>query len=241
MRQPGCPICRIRDEAEHKYLYFLLWENVNDGATRMRIIRSLGFCPRHTWQMGRMETHHFGEAFGNSIIYENLVEVVRKRLARYVRRAQAEQRSRWRLWLDRVLQRPRRPLFPDDLRPQATCRVCQTGEQTEASHLHWLLQGLSNSTSEFREWYLHSERLCFRHLRLALELADLETEAGAMFLAEDGIQYLDGLRANLREFGGKHAWDRRDEALTEAEQVSWLKALIFFGGNETSKNGQRPE
>jgi hypothetical protein len=44
MRQPGCPICRIRDEAEYKYLYFLLWENVNDGATRMRIIRSLGFC-----------------------------------------------------------------------------------------------------------------------------------------------------------------------------------------------------
>jgi hypothetical protein len=93
MRQPGCPICRIRDEAEHKYLYFLLWENVNDGATRMQIIRSLGFCPRHTWQMGRMETHHFGDAFGNSIIYENVVEVVRKRLARYVRRVQADERS----------------------------------------------------------------------------------------------------------------------------------------------------
>ncbi len=239
MQQTGCPICRIRDESEYKYLYFLLWENVNDGTTRQHIVASLGFCPRHTWQMGRIETKNFGDAFGNSIIYENLVEIVRNRLAQYMRRAQADQRSKWRQWRDQLLRRPGRLPSPAELQPQTNCRVCHTGEQTETSHLHWLLQGLSDSKSPFHEWYLHSERLCFRHLRRVLELVEPSTEAGAMFLARD--EYLDCLRADLDEYGGKHAWDRRFEEMTETEKVSWLKALRFFGGNERDEDGQRPE
>ena len=241
MRQPSCPICRIRDEAEYRYLYFLLWENVNDGTTRMQIVNSLGFCPKHTWQMGRIETKNFGDAFGNSIIYENLVEIVRDRLTRYVHRTQAKQRSRWQGYLDRLLRRPQRLPFPAELQPQAICRVCQTGEQSERSHVHWLLQGLSVPEPDFRDWYTQSERLCFRHLRLALELADPETEAGAMFLARDATEYLDRLRVDLDEYGNKHAWDRRFEEMTESEKVSWLKAFIFFGGNERNENGHRPK
>jgi len=105
----------------------------------------------------------------------------------------------------------------------------------------WLLQGLSSPETEFREWYTQSERLCFRHLRQALELADPETEVGAMFLARDMIEHLDHLRVDLDEYGNRHAWDRRFEEMTESEKVSWLKAFIFFGGNERSEDGNRPK
>ena len=46
---------------------------------------------------------------------------------------------------------------------------------------------------------------------------------------------------DLDEYGNKHAWDRRFEEMTESEKVSWLKAFIFFGGNERNENGHRPK
>ncbi len=241
MRQPGCPICRIRDEAEYKYLYYLLWENVNDGATRMQIVASLGFCPRHTWQMGRIETERFGDALGNSIIYESLTGVVHNRLASYLRRSQADERSKWRRLIDHFLRRPRRPPFPDEIQPEAECRVCRMRKQTEESNLQWLMQGLADSQPDFREWYTQSDKLCFQHLRRALELGDGETQAGAMFLARDAVERLEALRADLEGFGGKRAWDRRFEAMTDGEKESWRQALRFFGGNERTENGKRPK
>ncbi|MBI3361157.1 MAG: hypothetical protein HY023_08605 [Chloroflexi bacterium] len=244
MRQTGCPICRLRDEAEYGYLYFLLYENVNDGSTRQQIVASLDFCSQHTWQMGRIETRKFGQAMGNSIIYESLTAIVRDHLARIHDRVQAERRSRWRRgwerWWERLLHRSRRLPRLDAIRPQAPCRVCQIGEQTGQAHLRWLLEGLAQPQSDFRNWYLHSDRLCFPHLRRALELAGPETEAGMEFLLCDALGYLTALRADLDEYVGKQAWDRRVEAMTEAEKVSWLKALRFFGGNERSQDGHRP-
>jgi hypothetical protein len=237
MQQVGCPLCRVRDEAEYKYLYFLLHEYVNDGSTRSHIVASLGFCPRHVWQMGRMESGHFGDALGNGIIYESLAQVVHNRLARYLKRAESTQRPARR---KRLLQRPRHLPFPDELQPQAACRVCQSSEQTEQAHLHWLLEGLADAEPDFRDWYLHSDRLCLRHLRQSLETVEPETEAGALFLARDALERLAALRADLEGYVGKHAWDRRDEGMTEGEKNSWLRALRFFGGKERNEDGQRP-
>lgn len=237
MGQPGCPICRLRDDAERRYLRSLLWENVNDPTTRDWIRRSMGFCPRHTWQMGRMEVEAFGSALGNSIIYEDLVGMVRRQLAHYVRRTDANRRSIWRRWLGPFLGCSWMPKKAQ-LQSEAACRVCQIGLQTEASHVRWLLGGLSNVESAFCEWYRESSRLCLRHLDQALMSPRPETQPGVMFLAQDAEGYLERLEADLGGFGDKHSWDRRHEPMTEAEKVSWLRALAFFGGNERNHNGR---
>lgn len=240
LREPGCAVCRVRDQSERRYLQHLLWENVNDAVTRVHLTASLGYCPRHIWQLGQMEVEKFGDALGNSILYEDLARVVNDRLARYLRCAEAQARPpRWR-WLRRLTHwRHRRPA-PDELQPEATCRVCQVGAGTARANLSWLLEGLADQEPEFRDAYSRSDSLCLAHLRQALALAWPEVEAGALLLARDAQARLAALRVDLHEFADKHRYDRHDP-VTDAEKVAWLKALRFFGGNEDSLSGHCPD
>jgi hypothetical protein len=50
--QRGCPICRLQRENEQRYLVHVLWENVNDLATRERFLPSWGYCARHARLLG---------------------------------------------------------------------------------------------------------------------------------------------------------------------------------------------
>lgn len=94
-RQEGCPICRVRREAERRYLFHLLWENVNDLSTRIRLVRSSGFCPAHTWELFHMEWQHFGDALGNGIIYEDLLWRVAGALHDLSAHLRRQNRSPW--------------------------------------------------------------------------------------------------------------------------------------------------
>lgn len=62
--QGGCPICRLRAEAEERYLGHVLWENVNDIATRGRFLPSWGYCDRHARLLGRQELRDYHDAMG---------------------------------------------------------------------------------------------------------------------------------------------------------------------------------
>ncbi len=55
MHEPGCPICRIRKEYERRYLDNLLLEHVIEGETQRNIAASLGYCDKHTWEMGLLD------------------------------------------------------------------------------------------------------------------------------------------------------------------------------------------
>lgn len=47
MKEPGFPICRLRQKSEKRYLLGILREDVNDPVARAEISKSLGFCPKH--------------------------------------------------------------------------------------------------------------------------------------------------------------------------------------------------
>ena len=237
--QPGCPICRIRDEAERRYLRSLLWEHVSDPATRAHIRASMGYCSAHTWQMGWMEVHGFGSALGNSTIYADLVGIVHGRLSRYLRGmldgrppTRLQQWARWAggHWTRRDAV----------LGSRKGCRVCQIGAQAESSHVYWLLQGLSQPDLPFSAWYGNPGMLCLHHLSRALEWGKADAQAGTVYLVAQAVEYLEHLEADLLGFGGKHAWDRRHERMTPAEKESWRNALAFFGGSERSE-GERTQ
>jgi hypothetical protein len=137
--------------------------------------------------------------------------------------------------LDRLLRRHRGLPLPYELQPQESCRVCQIGEQAEKANASWLLQELSAPQPLFRELYGHPGRLCLGHLRLALRLVVMETSPAATFLVRDALEYLSSLSVELDEYGGKHAWVRRFDKMSPAEESSWLRALAFFGGNERER------
>ena len=53
--QEGCPLCRLARAQERRWLWMLLWENVNDPGVRDRIAVSWGFCRRHAWELAYLE------------------------------------------------------------------------------------------------------------------------------------------------------------------------------------------
>ena len=238
LERSGCPICYIRNTFETRYLANLLHEYVNDYETRTYVIASLGYCTKHAWQMGLMENDKFGDALGNAIIYENLVQAVVEPLIGYKREIENRKPpdpilARLATWLKSVLLQPAKP-DPDPYRSciQSTCRVCQIGENAERNYLEWLLIGLSDPEPELRESYLTSGGLCFQHFRLALSMQTGPVETGVCFLIDQMLEKLPKLSKDPREYADKHAWDRRTEMMSPDERRAWIQAIRFFAGNE---------
>lgn len=234
----GCPICTIRNTFEERYLASVLHEYVNDYETRSFITASLGYCPKHAWQMGLMEREKFGDGVGNAIIYENLVNLVIRPLVQYQRSHQKHNQHGYLIhhvlsWLKSVGQSTTER-YPEPYKQHihGVCRVCQKGESTQQNYLEWLLQGLSDPEPELRDPYLKSNGLCFSHFRQALGVQTLRVESGVNFLVDQMLERLLKLQNDLNLYTFKHAFDRRMERMTPDECKSWIQAIRFFAGNE---------
>ncbi len=232
LQQPGCAICRVRDEFELRYITNVVSESVNDTSTWMHIVASLGYCPKHTWQMGLLENRELGDALGNSIIYERLVKVVEYHLSQYIHQNQSRHQSRFVKQLTWLL-RSKRSRSPDPFEPliHEKCRVCQVGAGIEESCVEWLLEGVSEPEPELREMYQQSGGLCLVHFRQVLCVSNPKFESGVEFLTNLMLQNLSTLKNNLNQYAGKLSLDRRMEEMSPDEKVSWIKAMSFFGGN----------
>lgn len=239
-REPGCPVCRIRQETERRYLFHLMYEGVNDGMTRMHLIRSLGLCPEHAWALQATEQEWWHDGLGIGIIYEDLARRVHNILSASLARsswARLQRRTRWRRWLEergragRWLARwlpagvPAQPLL-SRLSPSGPCRACELVGESVETHLSWLVRQMADR--EFRERYAASDGLCLPHLRRALEIA--EDEEAVRCLVEVAATKLDDLVTNLKEYVRKHDWNNRAEPKYAWEQASWLRAVAFFAG-----------
>ena len=229
----GCAICRLRQEAEARYLFSFLWEFVNDPGVREHLVNALGFCHAHAWQLQETEQNQFGSGLGTAIVYEDLM---RHALAN-IGRLQAKRERSWftrtrRLLGERLAPetgRARRRALPGGLVPREECRVCVTGRSTEQSHLQSLLDHCADT--RFREQFRASDGLCLPHLRGALEIA--EDDAARAFLMETAQEQVRTLANQLREYIRKHSWDHRDEPKLPEEQSAWIRAVEFFAGKKS--------
>jgi hypothetical protein len=254
-KQPGCPICRLRQETEERYLYNLLYENVTDGTTRLFLVRGLGLCPHHTWLLQAIEQQNWNDGMGVGMLYEDLTERVLNNLSAYLVQhpsAQSEARSGYlfgfnhlRAWLEQQGQvgrwlvrrlfpalRPAAPLLAR-LSPRQSCHACEIVDPSEAANLAWLVRGLANP--EFRGWYAASDGLCLPHLRHAL--AQVEAPETVHFLTQVAVDKLTPLLADLKEYGRKHIWQFRQEPKYVWEQASWIRAVAFFAGEAAKGAG----
>jgi len=69
-KKEGCAICRRIGEATFNYVDSLLYENVNDHATREKLKASFGFCVKHSELLFKI-----GDALGTAIIYKDILNV----------------------------------------------------------------------------------------------------------------------------------------------------------------------
>ncbi len=178
-----------------------------------------------------MEVESFGDALGTSILYEHLARVVSRRLNLYIHRIRGFEERGWRRWWAGLRRAVDPLLSPQELQSQTLCRVCQIGAQRTRDDLKWLLNSFLDPSSDWRDQYLRSGRLCLAHLKQAFDMAGSSQREAVHFLAADAREYLSQLARDLGSYADKHAWDRRNEGMTEAESNSWIDALNFFGGN----------
>lgn len=240
LQKPGCPICRLRQEAEDRYLFNLLYENVTDGITRMHLVHAMGLCPEHSWMLQATEFCHWHDGLGVGIIYEDLTTWVLQSLhqyqignplsricRRYALRRRFERMGRFGHWLAQLLMRkaPAAPLLKWIL-PLDICPACKVIGALEDAYLHCLVR--QAASAEFQRWYSASDGLCLPHLRRALAYA--KDEEAVRFLVDVAAAKLGQLQMHLREYVRKHAWENRHEPKTSLEQNSWIRAVAFFAG-----------
>jgi hypothetical protein len=233
-QQAECPVCYLKRTYEARYIFMLLWENVNDSNTRARFVDALGFCRSHAWQLVETERDRFGGGLGTGILYQDLTHRARQGLAELRQRENLWARLSW---LERGCQMVYKWLrrksferyiigFPSALVAQAECRVCQIGRETEVAYVDAL--GKACAEGEFRERYRASMGLCLPHLRAAIETS--HDPATRVFLIETAEAKLETLAHQLAEYLRKQIWDYRDEPKIAAEQSAWLRAVEFFVG-----------
>lgn len=234
---------------EGRYLYNLLYENVNSLTTRVHIARSQGLCAEHAWELQAIEQEHWGSGLGVGIIYEDLARRVVRALSAYLQanpEKRATRQARWREWLRwsgglaRWLGRRRLPAQPGEplaekLAPEEPCRVCEVTDGLLEIQLGWLVEGLGDP--ELGRLYAASDGLCLPHLRRALALA--RDEESVRRLAEVAVQRLAPLAADAAEYLRKMDWNNRHEPKHPWEQVSWVRVVAFFSGEARAE--RKPE
>jgi len=226
--QEGCPICRLQAEAEERYLGHVLWENVNDLATRARFLPSWGYCGRHARLLGHLELKDYRDAMGTAIMYESLIQQLKNHLGRV--QAEAAQFRAPRRW--RIFGEPwsRAKQVPTPLSPTAECYVCEIGKAGAETVLEGLLEGLTGKEVDLSALYQASDGLCLPHLRSALAQNPMGESQVGKILVEHVQKYVALLQTRLSEYVRKHGWDAREERITPEEYASWRKAVAFFSG-----------
>lgn len=252
LEKPGCPVCRLIQEAETVYVQRVLYDYVNDGLTRLGFVHSQGWCPDHAWLLQASEQLDWGNGHKVGIIYESLASLVEQflttslayappsgiaplipplRASRGRRRWITEQRERVARWFAPKRQQSAAAFWLSaQLAPCRPCPVCEAARQKEAL----LLDKLAKATldPEFRASLRKSDGLCLPHLRGALSHSS--DEEASRYLVRETEEHLRRLLSCLRSAMDKRR--KRDAPpLLPEEQVAWIRMIAFFAGESRER------
>lgn len=221
--RPGCPMCRLVDDASRRYLAALLHEQVNDVETRRALRAAGGFCNWHTWMLRDVPDSAFGAAVLAEDVLARAIERFDglRRLGARRRRVRARLASRIGRWLWH--RAPAAPGEPRDRR--ARCPACADAAGVEARAADTVLEFIGDL--QFRRAYEGSTGLCTPHLALTLARAG-DHPAAEEVLALSLARWTT-LRRALQGFIGKHDYRQR-APFTEEESAALEGALVTLAG-----------
>lgn len=220
-RQPGCPICRLEQKSEKRYLDNHFYESVNSPKWREGLRASLGFCHEHAW-LG--VDQRLGDALGYSIIYQDIVNSLLKKLDPPGRTTNSPGR---RSILQGLSDSARDLIVKarEALTPRKPCPVCEQRDHTMHTYVSALLKELS--APEMVTALKASDGLCLPHLRFTLDqvrdVADGET------LLDIHRETWETLRSELLEFIRKNDYQAIKEGFGK-EGDAWLRAIGMVVG-----------
>ncbi len=229
--QPGCPVCRLVNQAVERYMDNLFYENVNDGALRTQLRSSLGFCHEHAWLALKPG---IGDALGVAIIYHDVLTNILRKLP------EAETASQDQGWLSSLLgQMPRQVSeqvkeIASALTPNEPCPACQKRDQAAELYLSELIKDLKNE--QMLAALSDSDGLCLPHLRQAFKQHAQDGEAfSALFSITQ--KKISELNKELEEIIRKSDYRFRDEGFGE-EGDAWRRVIQVSVGEKRGIEGQ---
>lgn len=192
----GCPICVLTAKAVRKFMDDFLYQGVNDFGLREEIREGWGFCKLHGWQLS-----HFGDGFGQAIIYEDLIKRILDEVAK-------------------ITQFRKFKNMPEILKPQDKCIFCKVKENAGKRYLSAFWSCFSQA--EFKAKFRNSFGLCLSHIldvvKIGKDLSQIQE------LIEIEKIKLQTLIQDLKGFIRKYDYRFESEEFQE-EKDAWLRAL----------------
>jgi hypothetical protein len=214
LRFGECLVCSNLAYAERRGIYSFLWEGMMSNHARTKFLEGGGFCPRHFWMAKRIEDEGWpAGGIGVALLCENLIEAAIRDLALNPGSDSCE-RSRVFFWKKKTSVRP----------PVSACMFCADWVEREES----LIEALE-SLKDKPQWSkaLEESPLCAHHVGLARAIwknsEDREQVAQSLELR------LRELQADLKEWIGKHDWNRRGEPLGREQGVVERAIRVLAG------------
>ncbi|MCA9957941.1 MAG: hypothetical protein KC413_17125 [Anaerolineales bacterium] len=218
--QPGCPICRLAHRTVQRHLDKVIYDSVNDPATRAQLRESFGYCYEHAWQLTQTGE---GTAVGVAFIYRDMLNAVTKILEK------AGQERPSRPLLAQVQEKVNRTRansatanLTQQLVPGANCLACAERDKMVDLALITLTDALGKADEKMESALHASDGLCVPHLRQALALCRSDTAVTTLLSIT--ITKLHALQAELTEFLRKNDYRFRGEGFGD-EADSWLRAV----------------
>jgi len=197
-----CALCRIEEEAEHRYIETIAEERINDPGIRSILRDSRGFCRRHTELL--LDT---GQALGVSILMGDQVEVFLQHLERFDSRGRRLKASGGR---------PRR----------RTCPACRHVADVRRRFCAVFVESLAADEQAAGAWEEAAAPLCTVHYRLVCAAADEPTAAR---IRCGQHRKLEEVRRQLELFCRKQDYRFRREPVG-SERDAWLRVARIIAG-----------
>lgn len=209
-----------------RHLDKVIYDSVNDPATRARLRESFGYCYEHAWQLTKTGE---GTAVGVAFIYRDMLNAITKVL----QQAHNERPSRPLLVqvqekINRTKPAQATADMVQQLMPGENCLACAERDKMTTLALITLTDALGKADTTMETAVRDSDGLCILHLRQALALTRSETAVTTLLSIT--TEKLLTLQTELSEFLRKNDYRFRGEGFG-AEADSWLRAVSTVVGS----------
>ena len=226
-REPGCPVCRLEQQAVERYLDSQFYENVNSTSWRNHLRASHGFCHEHAW-LG--VSKRLGDALGFTILYHDVVKNLLPSLSDDGRVPRATRGRRTVLGQASESLRKRVERLLTSLAPRKRCPACEFRDDISRDLLTALVEELPGAG--MKEALLASEGLCLPHLKLTL--GHVRDDSAYETLLSIHRAKLEHLKEELAEFIRKNDYQVIQEGFGK-EGDAWLRAIGMIVGSRKDK------
>ena len=206
----GCPVCRGASRSAWRLIDSILWESVNDPATRLRLRASHGFCREHLYMGAKVASSQAG-GLGIAILLEDFLAHVALEAVQLSEHPGRRARGR----------------NGGALSTHGSCMACVSEDQIAFNYLTIL-----SSVDEPDQVAIAIRRpdrgLCVPHL--AQGFTWFPRSEARRRLVDIFLRSNERLRGDLAGFIRKHDYLNRDEGMTEREREALPRAIVQLVG-----------